>query len=64
MDNPNFKSGFVALIGRPNVGKSSILNRLVGEEKAIVTAVQGTTRDSVEATIVIGNIILNLIFKL
>ncbi len=49
------------IIGRPNVGKSSILNRLVGEEKAIVTAVQGTTRDSVEATIVIGNIILNLI---
>ena len=50
-----------AIIGRPNVGKSSILNSLVGEEKAIVTDVQGTTRDSVEASIVIDNIILNLI---
>lgn len=50
-----------AIIGRPNVGKSSILNCLVGEEKAIVTDVKGTTRDSVEASIVIDNIILNLI---
>ncbi len=49
------------IIGRPNVGKSSILNCLVGEEKAIVTDVKGTTRDSVEASIVIDNIILNLI---
>ena len=49
------------IVGRPNVGKSSILNCLVGEEKAIVTNVQGTTRDSVEASIVIDNIILNLI---
>ncbi len=49
------------IVGRPNVGKSSILNCLVGEEKAIVTSVQGTTRDSVEASIVIDNIILNLI---
>ncbi len=49
------------IIGRPNVGKSSLLNNLVGEEKAIVTEIQGTTRDSVEASLVIDNIILTLI---
>ena len=50
-----------AIVGKPNVGKSSLLNRLIGEEKAIVTDIQGTTRDSVEATLHIDNLILNLI---
>ena len=50
-----------AIIGKPNVGKSSLLNRLIGEEKAIVTDVKGTTRDSVEATLRIDNLILNLV---
>jgi GTP-binding protein len=38
----------LALVGRPNVGKSSILNRLVGRERAVVSAIPGTTRDSVD----------------
>ena len=51
----------VAIIGRPNVGKSSILNKLIEEDKAIVTDIPGTTRDIVEATLNINGISLNLI---
>ena len=51
----------VAIIGRPNVGKSSILNILLHEEKAIVTDIPGTTRDIVEAQINLDGNILNLI---
>lgn len=50
-----------AIVGRPNVGKSSLLNRLLEEEKAIVTNVEGTTRDTVEGTIILSGIKLNLI---
>ena len=49
------------IIGKPNVGKSSILNRLLNEEKAIVTDVAGTTRDIVEGNISIDGIMLNMI---
>ncbi len=56
------KSGInVAIIGRPNVGKSSILNKLIEEEKAIVTNVPGTTRDIIEGTLILEGITLNLI---
>ena len=51
----------VALIGRPNVGKSSLLNCLLEDNKAIVTDIAGTTRDCVEGTINIDGIIVNLI---
>lgn len=50
-----------AIIGLPNVGKSTILNKLIGENKAIVTNVEGTTRDIVEGRIVLDGLILNLI---
>ena len=49
------------IIGRPNVGKSSILNKLLEQEKAIVTDVAGTTRDIVEGEIYLDGILLNII---
>ena len=49
------------IVGKPNVGKSSLLNALLEEDKAIVTDIAGTTRDLVEGQIQIGNVQLNLI---
>ncbi len=51
----------VAIIGRPNVGKSSLLNALLEEEKAIVTDVEGTTRDIVEGKMILNGIAINFI---
>lgn len=50
-----------AIVGRPNVGKSSLLNALLGYERAIVTKIAGTTRDTIEEKLKIGSVILKLI---
>lgn len=49
------------IVGKPNAGKSSLLNLLLGEDRAIVTEVAGTTRDTLEAQINLGNILLNIV---
>lgn len=51
----------LAIVGRPNVGKSSLFNRLVERERAIVTAMPGTTRDLVSETVAIGGIPVKLV---
>ncbi len=51
----------LAIVGRPNVGKSSLFNRLVERERAIVTALPGTTRDLVTETVAVGGIPLRLV---
>ena len=61
IDGKIIKEGInTVIIGKPNVGKSSLLNILTGEETAIVTDIAGTTRDVIEQNVVIGNLTLKL----
>ncbi|MGO1678983.1 MAG: GTPase Era, partial [Ruoffia tabacinasalis] len=51
MENNKFKSGFITIIGRPNVGKSTLLNRFVGQKVAIMSDKAQTTRNRIQGVV-------------
>ncbi len=51
----------ISIVGKPNVGKSSLLNKLVGEERAIVSPIAGTTRDAIDTQLVVDDVPITLI---
>ena len=53
----------VAIVGAPNTGKSTLLNQLLGDDRAIVSTIEGTTRDIIEETLNIDGILFRLIDK-
>lgn len=61
MEDEEDESVRVAIVGKPNVGKSSLLNKLLGEERAIVSPIPGTTRDAVDTPLVYEDIPMTLI---
>jgi GTP-binding protein len=61
MDGTETESIKIAIVGKPNAGKSSLLNRLVGEERAIVSPIPGTTRDAIDTQIVFNDLPVTLI---
>ena len=61
IETPEEPSVKIAIVGKPNAGKSSLLNQLVGEERAIVSPIPGTTRDSIDTHILVGDLPVTLI---
>lgn len=58
---PEDEAVSIAIVGKPNVGKSSLLNRLLGEERAIVSPIPGTTRDAVDTALMVEDIPIRLV---